>query len=176
MADQVTVATATPQRRRNCADYPPRRRNLLLAFIAKAGAPLPSTAQMNEISTSLLIARADAQPQVDWPGGVIRRRAGRLELQVTSELADTRAPETVRKAWRWNDVREYTLNVAGDSLTLVDDPAGVIDLDKLPRVLQLRARSGGENLRPGPRARTQALKKLMQAARFTVGTRAPPLC
>ena len=57
-------------------------------------------------------------------------------------------------------------------LALVDDAAGAIDLDKLPRVVELRARQGGETLRPGPRARTQALKKLLQAAKLTIEQRA----
>jgi len=38
--------------------------------------------------------------------------------------------------------------------------------------LEIRARAGGETLRPGPRARTQALKKLIQAAKMSVEERA----
>ena len=60
----------------------------------------------------------------------------------------------------------------GGFLSLVDDSSGAIDLDKLPRAMHLRPRLGGETLRPGPRARTQSLKKLLQAARLTVEERA----
>ena len=59
-----------------------------------------------------------------------------------------------------------------DTLEIVDDDSGAIDLERLPEMLEMRARAGGETLRPGPRARTQALKKLMQAARLTVEERA----
>ena len=74
----------------------------------------------------------------------------------------------------WGDgsqEREFLLNV-GDHLALVDDSAGPIDLDRLPARLDLRARRGGESLRPGIRARTQSLKKLLQGAKLTVEERA----
>ena len=64
------------------------------------------------------------------------------------------------------------LSDAGDTLALADDPSGPIDLEKLPAVLELRARRGGEKLRPGVRARTQAIKTLMQAAKIPVDLRA----
>ena len=62
----------------------PRRRNVLRTFISRAGLEMPSTAKMMEIAGSLLVARADAQPEVEWWGCAIRRRAGRLELHVKS--------------------------------------------------------------------------------------------
>ena len=64
------------------------------------------------------------------------------------------------------------MNEAGDSLALQDDAAGDIDLDKVPAQLTLRARRGGERLRPGARARTQAVKSLLQAAKIPVDERA----
>lgn len=152
-----------------------RRRNALRVFIARAGLELPSTMQLKEISGSLLRARPDAQPQVDWRGGRVRRRGGRIELQVKSRSAQAPRLEPSKsspKSWNWRDHREFILNDSGDLLALVDDAAGAIDLDKLPRVLELRARQGGETLRPGPRARTQALKKLLQAAKLTIEQRA----
>ncbi|HUQ09572.1 MAG TPA: tRNA lysidine(34) synthetase TilS [Steroidobacteraceae bacterium] len=148
-----------------------RRRNVLRWFLARAGVELPSTAKMMEIAGALLAARADAQPEVSWPGAVLRRRAGRLELEVKSEKSAGRPLETSPKSWRWNDERQFLLNT-GARVELIDDPAGAIDLDRLPPTLELRARSGGESLRPSPDARTQSLKKLMQAARLTIEERA----
>jgi tRNA(Ile)-lysidine synthase len=150
---------------------PARRRNLLRLFVARAGVELPSTAKMMEISGSLLVARADAQPEVAWGRALLRRRSGRLELEVKSEESGESALETVLKSWRWKHEREILLN-SGDRLILVDDAQGPIDLDRLPVVLEVRARRGGESLRPGPAARTQTLKKLLQAAKLTVEQRA----
>jgi tRNA(Ile)-lysidine synthase len=148
-----------------------RRRNALRLFIARTGVESPSAAKMAEISGALLAARPDAQPQVEWGGALLRRRSGKLELQVVPEKPLKPARETVLESWCWNDERELLLN-SGERLLLVDDVAGPLDLDKLPTSLEVRARRGGESLRPGPKARTQALKKLLQAARLSVEQRA----
>jgi len=149
-----------------------RRRNALRAYIAESGIDAPSTAQMTEIAGSLLTARPDAQPEITWPGAVMRRRGGRLVLEVKSDDTVDAAMDLISKSWLWKDERECVLNQAGDTLRLVEDSAGPVDLDRLPDALQVRARAGGERIRPGARARTQSLKKLIQAARLTVEERA----
>jgi len=149
-----------------------RRRHALRAFVAAAGVDAPSAVQLQEIAGPLLRARVDAQPEVRWTGGVIRRRGGRLELDVTSQVSAEPGFESASKSWRWNREREFTVNAAGDRLALVPEPAGPIDLDRLPVSVALRARAGGESLRPGPRSRTQFLKKLMQAAGLSIEERA----
>jgi tRNA(Ile)-lysidine synthase len=151
---------------------PARRRNVLRAFIARAGLELPSTAQMMEIAGSLLVARADAQPEVSWYGCIMQRRSGRLQLEVKSQHSPALQLEIALKSWHWKNHRAFILNGAGDQLSLVDDPSGPIDLDRLPAALELRPRQGGEKLRLDLRARTQALKKLMQAAKLAVEQRA----
>ncbi len=151
---------------------PARRRNALKVFIARAGAEVPSSARMVEIAGALLVARADAQPEVRWDGCTLRRRAGRIELRVNSEPGVERRFESSRKSWSWDAQREFIVNGAGETLRLIDDDAGQIDLDRLPAQLALRARRGGETIRPGTRARTHALKKLMQAARVSLDERA----
>jgi tRNA(Ile)-lysidine synthase len=151
---------------------PERRRNALRAFIARAGVESPTAAMLRVICGALLSAREDAQPEVRWPGASIRRRAGRIELQAGSENLGDASRETTLRSWSWKDHREFVLDRDGHRLRLVDDAAGPIDLDVLPSTLALRSRLGGETLRPGPRARTQSLKKLLQAARLTVEERA----
>jgi tRNA(Ile)-lysidine synthase len=151
---------------------PARRRNVLRAFIARANLEQPSSAQFAEMTGPLLAARADAQPHVSCSGFNLRRRAGRLVLQVNSRQQPVPSAESSPKSWLWKEHRDFMVNASGDRLSLVDDPSGNIDLDKLPAVLQLRQRQGGEKLRPGPRARSQSLKKLLQAAKLTVEERA----
>jgi tRNA(Ile)-lysidine synthase len=148
-----------------------RRHNALRAWIRERGIEAPTTAQAMEIGATLLSARADANPEFSWAGAVIRRRGGRLTLEVKSQDRVEAAVELISKSWHWEDDRECILNRAGDTLTLVDDEAGPIDLDALPTLLEIRARSGGEKLRPGPRARNQALKKLIQAVRMPIEER-----
>ncbi len=144
-----------------------RRRNALRGFIALRGAELPDSSRLREMCGPLLAARADAQPEVRWSGGAMRRRAGRLELDTSPEVAVNIAV----KSWPWDDHRRLILD-DGARLELRDDKHGPIDLDRLPSTLELRPRAGGERLRPGPRARSQPLKKLLQAAGLTVEERA----
>ena len=151
---------------------PARRKNALRQFIRRAGATVPSSVTMTEIANKLLAVRQDAKPEVSWLGFVMQRRAGRLELEVKSQDAGASRLESSFKSWRWGRERECVINDDGGRLCLVDDPHGPIDLDALPPLLEIRPRTGGESLRPGPRARTQTLKKLMQAARLTVEERA----
>jgi tRNA(Ile)-lysidine synthase len=148
-----------------------RRSNALRAWIRDRGIEAPSTAQAMEIGATLLSARADANPEFTWMGAVIRRRVGRLTLEVKSQDRVEAAIELISKSWHWENDRECILNRAGDTLALVDDDAGPIDLDALPALLEIRARSGGEKLRPGSRARNQALKKLIQTARMPIEER-----
>jgi tRNA(Ile)-lysidine synthase len=149
-----------------------RRRNALRAFIAAAKVDPPSSAKMMEIAGSLLTARADAQPEIRWQGCVMRRRAGRLELEVTSQQSVEEKLENILKSWRWKEEREFIVNGAGDRVGFIADSAGPIDLDRLPDALELRPRQGGESIRPGAGARTQSLKKLLQAARVSLEERA----
>jgi len=149
-----------------------RRRNALRSYIARHGIEAPSTAQMMEIAGNLLAVRPDAQPEVRWQGAVMRRRGGRLVLEVKSQDAIEARIDLASKSWHWEHERECVLNRAGDTLELINDEAGPIDLERLPEMLEIRARTGGEKLKPGPRARTQLLKKLIQAARLSVEVRA----
>ncbi len=149
-----------------------RRRHAVRSFIVRAGVEAPPASRLREIAGPLLTARSDAQPEVHWSGGTVRRRAGRLELEVKSEEAPASSPLIVPKSWRWKSERTCVLNAAGDTLAIVDDASGSIDLARLPATLRIAARVGGETMRPGAKSRTQALKKLMQAAKLPLEWRA----
>jgi tRNA(Ile)-lysidine synthase len=147
-----------------------RRGNALRLFIARAGFEVPPTTKMHEITGPLLEARSDAQPEVRWRSFAIRRRSGRVTVHIVE--APIASPDSALKSWRWKEEREFILSGLGDRLELVDDATGSIDLDKLPARLRLKRREGGESLRPGARARSQSLKKLLQAAKISVEDRA----
>ena len=149
-----------------------RRKNALRVFITRSGVDVPATAQLLEIAGALLRARPDANPEQRFNGVTLKRRGGRLEVHVDSRSREARGAESIAKSWRWATDRECILNDMRDRLVLLDDPAGPIDLDRLPRLLAIRSRRGGESLRPGVRSRTQSLKKLLQAARVPVDERA----
>jgi len=143
-----------------------RRRNALRTFIASHGVEMPEASRLRELSGPLLDARADAQPEVAWADARIVRRSGRLELQTLRE-----APrEFVAKSWRWQVDRRLILEHG--ALEIIDDAAGPIDLALLPKVIDVRARHGGERMRPGAKARMRTLKSLLQDSKIPVEERA----
>jgi tRNA(Ile)-lysidine synthase len=145
-----------------------RRRNALRAFIAAHGVEMPDASRLTEMSGPLLAARADAQPEVCWANVRMVRTDGRLELHESREGV----PQSTAKSWQWRDDRHLVLGGAAGTLALIDDDAGPIDLDRLPDILILRPRTGGERLRPGVNARTHTLKSLLQTARIPARKRA----
>ena len=143
-----------------------RRRNALRAFIARHGVEMPEASRLKEMSGPLLNSRPDAQPEVAWADARIMRRSGRLEIRRTRHTST----EITAKSWRWRNDRRLSLDLG--TLELIDDIAGPIDLARLPPVLELRARSGGERLRISANARTQTLKRLLQDAKIPLELRA----
>ncbi len=117
-----------------------RRRNALRVHIARAGLTPPPTTQLHEISGALLSARADAQPEVRWAGAILRRRAGRLELRHCRRFRAARAGFHIQ-IMALEEQRRCRLK-GGDLIELIDDPAGPLNLDKLPATLEIRHAPG----------------------------------
>ena len=147
---------------------PERRRNALRFWITAAGHLAPPASRLEEIAGPLLQARADAQPYVRWEGALLQRQADLLSLRA-APVTTGRLEEV---SWPWRRRRTCALPGSGGKLTLKRDARGPLDLDALPATLTIRARRGGERLRPvraGPR---RALKSLLQEARVPVAERA----
>ena len=155
---------------------PERRRNALRFWITAAGHLAPPTSRLEEIAGPLLQARADAQPFVSWEGTLLQRQADLLSLHAASGAsAVAGAAPAVRPeelTWPWRRHRTCALPGPGGKLTLKHDARGPLDLDALPAVLTVRARRGGERLRPVRGGARRALKSLLQEARVPVAERA----
>jgi tRNA(Ile)-lysidine synthase len=142
-----------------------RRRNALRFWIVRSGHKLPDSARLAQIAGPLLEARADANPQVQWNGTLVRRQGGHLTVGIASEqLAPCEA------SWSWRANADLAL-ASGGSLRLRPDPHGRLDLDALPETLTIRTRRGGERLRPRVEGRTRALKALLQEEKIPVHAR-----
>jgi tRNA(Ile)-lysidine synthase len=159
-----------------------RRRNALRAWLGALGARPPSTSVLAQLAGALLSAREDAQPRVAWEGAYVERCADRLSLHLTaastarpgrgSAAQPAAAAAAAPLTWRWRAVRRCTLPDGAGTLSLRRDVHGPLDLDALGALVQLRARTGGERLRPvrgGPR---RSLKQLLQEARVPLALRA----
>jgi tRNA(Ile)-lysidine synthase len=147
---------------------PERRRNALRFWITAAGHLAPPASRLEEIAGPLLKARADAQPFVRWEGTLLQRQADLLSLRAASGASGLLEEVT----WSWHRRRTCSLPGPGGKLALKRDARGPLNLDALPATLTIRARRGGERLRPvrgGPR---RALKSLLQEARVPVAERA----
>lgn len=177
---------------------PDRRRNALRYWIARAGRLVPDTRRLEEIASTVIDARPDAHPFVQWGDTVARRQAGLLTLQSARRGAQPEpfgapaaqaagaappAPRLIAAAsspgavaageivWMWRASSTCSLPDGG-KLELKPDARGPIDLDALPQRLRVTWRRGGERLRPrrgGPR---RALKRLLQEAQLSVAERA----
>ena len=114
-----------------------------------------TASRLQEMPGRCSTARADAQPEV-----ALGRRAHastRRPARTSSDCSQSVAPRSkfIAKSWRWSADRECILNERGTRSRCVDDAAGPIDLDRLPRVLELRARSWRRAPASGPRARAR---------------------
>lgn len=81
-----TLRALTPDRRRNAVRY----------WIARAGHAMPDTTRLEELTTTLLDARPDANPYVEWNTSRIQRHADQLALQTITPTARTRASPNAR--------------------------------------------------------------------------------
>ncbi len=135
-----------------------RQRNLLRYAIRRAGLPLPGAARLATAVNSVLRARADAQPLVDWPGGELRRYRGRLYLM----------PPLGESAWpaegRALGDAPLPLGTGMGALRLVPGAPRGLAADVVERGLTVHMRKGDEAIRLPGQAHTKKLKKLLQDA------------
>lgn len=148
-----------------------RRANAVRAWLQARGVAVPDTRRLAEIIGPLIDARGDASPHVQLAGYRVHRHDERLSVRAQSDAKTARAmpatPATpAARAWRWHDDRVLRLDDAG-AIELVGDPHGPIDLARLPPVLTLRSRAGGERLRVRAGGPRRALKALLQEARVS---------
>ncbi len=146
---------------------PERRRNLLRFWIKKNELPIVSERILYQIESSLLNARADAAPLVQWAGGDLRRYRGHLYAMPPLAPFD----RSMVYPWRW---QEKPLELPASLGTLVahthkmggedESPSGLsfAQCENFP--VTVRFRQGGERCRLVGRAHHHALKDLLQQA------------
>lgn len=132
-----------------------RQRNLLRYVVRELGLPAPPAAQLRSIVVDLLPAREDAQPLVQWQGAEIRRYREQIYVLPTEPENDAATVVEVGD-------REIALGAGLGELHL--EPGAHIGLsnDLVSAGIQVRYRSGGEEIKPLGQAHTRKLKKLLQ--------------
>ena len=135
----------------------PQQRNTLRHWIAENSARPPSTARLDEALRQILAADADHQPAILWDGHALRRYRNRLFLTPAS-------PPALHELREWPVAAAPELDLGGELGVLRwSTQAGGLDAARLPEVLVVRRRRGGETLRVHRHARTRSLQHLCQS-------------
>ena len=135
-----------------------RQRNLLRYWLSSCGLSVPSHRQLQHILTDVLASANDATPCVHWAGVEVRRYRDRLYAMPALGTCDAKT----QLDWDMQDA----LQIPGSgSLQLHDIKGpGLSTSLRDNKLLQVRFRQGGEQVRPALRGHQHELKKLFQEA------------
>ena len=131
-----------------------RQKNVIRHALRVCGLTLPTAQQLDIVLDEVLRARIDAQPEVRWPGGSVRRY--RDGLYLLPDLLTDELPE--------GPITGSRVQLGTGLGTLYFDP-GVergIDPGLVGPKLRLLSRQGGEKIRLAGQGKTRKLKKLLQ--------------
>ncbi|HEV7433064.1 MAG TPA: tRNA lysidine(34) synthetase TilS [Steroidobacteraceae bacterium] len=138
----------------------PERRNGLRYWLEMRGLTMPDQRRLHEIAGPLLHARHDAQPFVQWAGGLVRRHGDLLHAELskrTEQRSD--APQAKRLIWDWRRAPHLALP-GGGRLEMRDDPRGAWLRSALPARLSVAFRRADGTVAglPGGRRVKRALR------------------
>jgi tRNA(Ile)-lysidine synthase len=131
--------------------------NTLRHWLREAGVRPPSTLRLTEALRQVLTADSDHLPAIVWGENALRRYQGRLFITPAAVPA-LGAP----RDWRITLGSRLELGEGLGALRWIEQRGG-LDPARLPEVLSVRRRCGGETLKTGARARTQSVQHLCQA-------------
>jgi len=138
---------------------PERQRNVLRYVVRETGLPSPPAAQLQSVITDLIPARDDAQPVVQWPGAEVRRYRDNVYILTPWAAAQYGAVVPIP-----GDCAAQTIALhagLGELHFEPDAPRGLADA-VVRAGLEVRFRSGGEEIKPVGQSHTRKLKKLLQ--------------
>jgi tRNA(Ile)-lysidine synthase len=134
-----------------------QRMSALRCWLRESGVEPPSTARLTEALRQMLESQADRLPSIVWGRWALRRYRQRVFITPAS-------PPQLEAPRRWSPAGEPQLALgAGLGEIRLRPQRGGIDAARLPEILTVRRREGGETLRPGARANTQTLQHLCQS-------------
>ena len=133
------------------------QRNALRYWILQQSVPPPSARRLAEALRQIVAANDDHLPAVLWGDHALRRYRNRLFLTPAM-------PPCVDERGEWATAAAATHLLARGLGTLQwSSQSGGLDAARLPAMLVVRRRRGGESLKPQRYARTQTLQHLCQS-------------
>lgn len=133
-----------------------RQHQVIRYWIQQSGFVLPSTQQLEAIFNTVIHARHDAAPCVEWGGQQVRRYRKRLYLMKKTPVFQ------LRDAIPWDFSRALTLPENLGVLQIKKAQGQGMQLPATARPYSIRFRKGGETLIPAGRQKKHCLKKLFQ--------------
>ncbi len=134
-----------------------KRVNAVRWWLSEAGVEVPSTARLVEALRQVFDARADHQPSVAWGVKALRRYRERLFV------TDAEPPQLEQvRSWPVAPGSSIELGPRLGKLTWLPQSGGLAR-EKLPAVVVVRRREGGETLKPARLAKTQTVQHLCQS-------------
>jgi tRNA(Ile)-lysidine synthase len=143
----------------------PRAKNLLRYFLHRLGAPMPQTAQMDDMLQQLCGARRDAAVCIEYGGGYalgeggcwqVRRYRGRVYVMRALAGFD----QNLALPWKGEAGLEWAALNARLKFGRSESGISLAKLQRAPVTLRLRC--GGETLRPFADGPARTLKNLLQ--------------
>lgn len=132
-----------------------RQRNVIRYVVRELGLPAPPATQLRSILADLLPAREDAQPLVQWKGAEVRRYRDRVYILSADRCALQQSAMTVT-------CKGLDLGAGLGELQLDAGAAQGLASAVVDAGLEVRFRSGGEEIKPAGQLHTRKLKKLLQ--------------
>jgi tRNA(Ile)-lysidine synthase len=133
-----------------------KRMNAVRWWLREAGVEVPSTARLEEALRQMLDAQPDQNPTIVWGTKALRRYRQRMFV------TDADVPR-LSDAKEWAAAPGARLELGGNlgTLSWIEGQGGLAPA-KLPAVVSVRRREGGESLRPARSAKTQTVQHLCQ--------------
>ena len=132
-----------------------RQRNLLRYVVRELGLPSPPAAQLQSVVADLIPAREDAQPLVLWSGAEVRRYRDQVYVLPATP---TSVPQNVTTSTGGR----FILPSGMGELNLEEGASSGLSEAVVARGIELRFRSGGEEIKSVGHTHTRKLKKLLQ--------------
>jgi len=131
-----------------------RRNNLIRNWIKNLGLPVPQTIHMKHINHDVLMAKCDAQPNVNWQGCTINRY--RDLIYAMAPLL----PHDTNQVLPWDFLQSISISGIGTLSAVKTRGSGLKNIHY--ENATVRFRQGGERCKPVGRMHTHELKKLFQ--------------
>jgi len=136
--------------------------NLVRAWITSLALPVPSYQQLEQIVKGLMMAREDAQPQVNWRGVTVRRFQNDLYANAPLPAFDKQKVYELTPEQPLDIPGVGTLELVKEEIAKVENGKGRSVLNLALAPLSIRFRQGGERCQPAGRIGSHPLKKLFQ--------------